>query len=202
MTPKDFRRIALGMQGAVEGEHMAHPDFRANGRIFATIAPDAKQGMVKLTPEQQREFMRAAPGDVRAGGGRVGAQRLHDGAAGRGRRRHGRRGDDARLAGSTGRRPPKRRNAGANGVLRRLHQHHLRRGRAGDRSSSVTERVADRSGWPSASASARTDPRRHRTTCARPLASAAASADNPTDTCARSSDPCRGRSRGRSPSCC
>lgn len=61
MTAKDFRRIALGMQGAVEGEHMAHPDFRANGRIFATIHPDGKQGMVKLTPEQQREFMAANP---------------------------------------------------------------------------------------------------------------------------------------------
>ena len=62
MTPADFRRIALGLQGAVEGEHIAHPDFRANGRIFATIAPDAKWGMVKLSPEQQREFTTAQPG--------------------------------------------------------------------------------------------------------------------------------------------
>jgi hypothetical protein len=61
MTPNEFRRIALGMQGAVEGEHMAHPDFRANGRIFATIAPDAHWGMVQLTPEQQQEFMKADP---------------------------------------------------------------------------------------------------------------------------------------------
>ena len=61
MTPNEFRRIALGMEGAVEGEHMAHPDFRANGRIFATIAPDAKWGMVSLTPEHQAEFVRAAP---------------------------------------------------------------------------------------------------------------------------------------------
>ena len=61
MTPREFRRIALGMEGASEGEHMAHPDFRANGRIFATIHPDGKQGMVKLTPEQQREFMAANP---------------------------------------------------------------------------------------------------------------------------------------------
>ena len=61
MTPNDFRRIALGMQGASEGEHMAHPDFRANGRIFATIAPDAKWGMVKLSPEQQQEFVSADP---------------------------------------------------------------------------------------------------------------------------------------------
>jgi hypothetical protein len=62
MTPNDFRRIALGLQGAVEGEHMAHPDFRANGRIFATIAPDAKWGMVKLSPDQQRELTAAHPG--------------------------------------------------------------------------------------------------------------------------------------------
>ena len=59
MTPKDFRRIALGMQGAFEAAHMGHPDFRANGRIFATIAPDAKRGMVKLTPPQQAAFVRA-----------------------------------------------------------------------------------------------------------------------------------------------
>ena len=59
MTSKDFRRIALGMQGAVEGEHMAHPDFRANGRIFATLSPDAEWGMVKLKPDQQDEFVRA-----------------------------------------------------------------------------------------------------------------------------------------------
>jgi hypothetical protein len=61
MSPNDFRRIALGMEGASEGEHMAHPDFRVNGRIFATIAPDAKWGMVQLTPEQQQEFVNAAP---------------------------------------------------------------------------------------------------------------------------------------------
>ena len=61
MTAREFRRIALGMQGASEGEHMAHPDFRANGRIFATIAPDAKFGMVKLSPEQQQEFVSAEP---------------------------------------------------------------------------------------------------------------------------------------------
>ena len=62
MTPNQFRRIALGMSGASEGSHMAHPDFRVNGKIFATLSPDNKSGMVKLTPEQQEEFMRANPG--------------------------------------------------------------------------------------------------------------------------------------------
>jgi hypothetical protein len=62
MTAKDFRRIALGMEDAVEGSHMDHPDFRANGKIFATIHADNQQGMVKLTPEQQERFMRENPG--------------------------------------------------------------------------------------------------------------------------------------------
>jgi hypothetical protein len=37
MTPEEFRRIALKMEGSIEGAHMGHPDFRANGRIFATV---------------------------------------------------------------------------------------------------------------------------------------------------------------------
>ena len=40
---------------------MNHPDFRVNGKIFATIHPDNAQGMVKLTPEQQERFMREHP---------------------------------------------------------------------------------------------------------------------------------------------
>jgi YjbR len=61
MRPDDFRRIALGMVNAIEGAHMGHPDFRANGRIFATIHPDHKWGMVKLTPDQQHKFVRDDP---------------------------------------------------------------------------------------------------------------------------------------------
>jgi hypothetical protein len=59
MTPDDFRRIALKMNDATEGAHMGHPDFRANGRIFATLYPDGVSAMVKLTPDQQQDFMRA-----------------------------------------------------------------------------------------------------------------------------------------------
>ncbi len=40
--PEEFRRIALGMENAIEGAHMAHPDFRVNGRIFATLYPDGQ----------------------------------------------------------------------------------------------------------------------------------------------------------------
>jgi hypothetical protein len=56
-TSHDFRRIALGMKDAVEGAHMGHPDFRVNGRIFATLHTGNKTGMVKLTPDQQRRFV-------------------------------------------------------------------------------------------------------------------------------------------------
>jgi YjbR len=61
VTAKDFRRIALGMEGAVEASRMDHPDFRANGKIFATIHAGNAQGMVKLTPEQQDRFIREHP---------------------------------------------------------------------------------------------------------------------------------------------
>ena len=61
MKENDFRRMALGMEGAVEGAHMGHPDFRVNNRIFATLHHDRTFGMVALTPDQQAQFMRAHP---------------------------------------------------------------------------------------------------------------------------------------------
>lgn len=59
MTPAEFRRLALKMPDAIESAHMGHPDFRANGRIFATLYPDGKRGMVQLKPEQQGDFISA-----------------------------------------------------------------------------------------------------------------------------------------------
>jgi hypothetical protein len=61
VTANGFRRIALGMKEAIEGAHMGHPDFRAHGRIFATLKPGLKSGMVVLTPEQQETFVREHP---------------------------------------------------------------------------------------------------------------------------------------------
>src|SRR5260221_5500140 len=61
LSPDEFRRIALRMQGASEGAHMGHPDFRAHGRIFATLHPGGQSGMVKLTPAQQKDFLREHP---------------------------------------------------------------------------------------------------------------------------------------------
>ena len=62
MTPSQFRKIVLGLDGVVEASHMSHPDFRAaNGRIFATLNEDETRGMAALTPDQQAELMARAP---------------------------------------------------------------------------------------------------------------------------------------------
>jgi hypothetical protein len=61
MTPDEFRNLALSLPEAVEGAHMDHPDFRIGGKIFATLWPDDKWAMVKLSPEQQAAFVRADP---------------------------------------------------------------------------------------------------------------------------------------------
>jgi hypothetical protein len=61
MTPNQFRKIALSFPESVEGEHMEHPDFRVCGKIFATLLPDESWGMVKLTPDQQSEFVHDHP---------------------------------------------------------------------------------------------------------------------------------------------
>lgn len=61
MKASSFRRIALGLAGAAEAAHMGHPDFRAHGRIFATLHADGRRGMVKLTPEQQAAFIQREP---------------------------------------------------------------------------------------------------------------------------------------------
>lgn len=57
MTEDDFRDIALALDGASEGAHMGHPDFRANNRIFASLRKDGSTGMVKISPEQQAVFL-------------------------------------------------------------------------------------------------------------------------------------------------
>jgi hypothetical protein len=71
-----FRRIACGLPGAVESVHMGNPDFRVGGRIFATLSGQARgRGVLKLTAEQQAEFVAELPEvfePVQGGWGRMG----------------------------------------------------------------------------------------------------------------------------------
>jgi hypothetical protein len=79
--PEAFRKLALSLPGAEEHEHMDHPDFRADGKIFATMGyPDEKYAMVKLTPEQQVELVQKEPGvfaPVKGKWGLKGATHIH-----------------------------------------------------------------------------------------------------------------------------
>jgi hypothetical protein len=62
MNAADFRRIALSLEGAEEGSHMGAPDFRVDGRIFATLASEREgYGNLMLTPEQQADFVNELP---------------------------------------------------------------------------------------------------------------------------------------------
>jgi hypothetical protein len=62
MTANEFRELAMTFADVIEGEHMRHPDFCANGKIFATLGyPDASFGMVKLTPQDQAHMVEHHP---------------------------------------------------------------------------------------------------------------------------------------------
>jgi predicted DNA-binding protein (MmcQ/YjbR family) len=62
MTRNEFRKLALSFPEATESAHMHHPDFRISGKIFATLGyPNDDLAMVKLTPDEQDEFVRRGP---------------------------------------------------------------------------------------------------------------------------------------------
>jgi len=81
MTPSEFRELALSFPEAIESAHMHHPDFRVGGKIFATLGyPDKHSAMVKLSAEDQREFVRSHPGvftPVKGAWGRQGATNVN-----------------------------------------------------------------------------------------------------------------------------
>lgn len=57
VTAEEFRSIALSLPETLQDEHMGHPDFRVRGKIFATLGPEERWDMVKLTPAQQAVFV-------------------------------------------------------------------------------------------------------------------------------------------------
>jgi hypothetical protein len=85
MKAKDFRRIALSMEGAEESSHMGAPDFRVGGRIFATLASEKQgYGNLMLTVEQQAAFVEEMPEvflPIHGGWGRMGMTHIRLAAA-------------------------------------------------------------------------------------------------------------------------
>ncbi len=67
MKTSDFRKLALSFPEAVESAHMHHPDFRTGGKIFAPMgySHDEWAGG-KITPNEQRQFVRADAETFRA----------------------------------------------------------------------------------------------------------------------------------------
>jgi hypothetical protein len=81
MTTNEFRKLALSFPEAIESAHMHHPDFRVGGKIFATLGyPDEDSAMVKLSADEQNEFVRTSPGvftRVKGAWGRQGATNIY-----------------------------------------------------------------------------------------------------------------------------
>ncbi|MGV3724405.1 MAG: MmcQ/YjbR family DNA-binding protein [Actinomycetota bacterium] len=62
MTEVEFRQLALALPEAVEASHMGRADFRVRNKVFATLgAPREGWGTLKLTPEQQKQWMEMLP---------------------------------------------------------------------------------------------------------------------------------------------
>ena len=81
MTPNEFRELALSFPEAIESAHMHHPDFRVGGKIFATLGyHNADSAMVKLSADDQKEFVRTSPAvftPVKGAWGRQGATTIN-----------------------------------------------------------------------------------------------------------------------------
>src|SRR4029077_17467153 len=57
MTPEDFRRIALSLEGVEEVSHAGLPAFRVGAKRFASLASQAEgYGNLTLTLEHQVAF--------------------------------------------------------------------------------------------------------------------------------------------------
>ena len=73
------------MPGAEESSHMGAPDFRIGGKIFATLASQRDgYGNLKLSPEQQTEFVAERPDlfvPIAGGWGRMGMTHIRLAAA-------------------------------------------------------------------------------------------------------------------------
>jgi hypothetical protein len=59
-TAKDFRRIALSLEGTTEAPHFERTAFKVR-RIYATLAPDGQTANLMLTPDEQALKCEVAP---------------------------------------------------------------------------------------------------------------------------------------------
>jgi hypothetical protein len=80
VTSDEFRALALSLPGAEANSHLGNPDFRINGKIFATLGGATGRPVVKLPLEAQDLLTSALPdvfAPVPGYWGRKGATRLN-----------------------------------------------------------------------------------------------------------------------------
>lgn len=63
-TAKDFRRIALAIEGTTEAPHFDRTAFKAR-RIYASLAPDGLTANIRFPPEEQEFRCSAQPNAYR-----------------------------------------------------------------------------------------------------------------------------------------
>jgi hypothetical protein len=76
-TAKDFRRIALALEGTTEAPHFDRTAFKVR-RIYATLAADGKTANLMLTADEQELKCALAPDAFRPVPNAWGRPRRHD----------------------------------------------------------------------------------------------------------------------------
>lgn len=73
-TPIEFQKIALSFPEAGESPHFEKTSFRVRNKIFATMAPEKTEAVVKLTPGDQQVFCGNSAGAIQPVAGKWGEQ--------------------------------------------------------------------------------------------------------------------------------
>lgn len=74
MDPEAFRTLALALPETTEEPHFEKTSFRVRKKIFATMAPEKAEAVVKLTPDDQQIFCGNSGGALQPVPGKWGAQ--------------------------------------------------------------------------------------------------------------------------------
>ena len=62
MLPDTFRQLALSLPNVQFGSSLGNEEFRVGSKVFATLgSPMVGQAVIKLTPQDQAQFMALAP---------------------------------------------------------------------------------------------------------------------------------------------
>jgi len=74
VTPSAFQKLALSYPEATEEPHFEKTSFRVRKKIFATMAPEKGEAVVKLTPLDQEVFVANSKGAMHPVKGKWGEQ--------------------------------------------------------------------------------------------------------------------------------